>query len=1143
NDGLVDEDPVDTIDNDNDTRIDEDSADDDFDGLFDEDSACMDAVEINFEYVYDITDLAISPTDDLRVNLMATFGSAGPRGGSGASCTADVNCNGVLDVNDPATTLVDESETDNVRTIQQRHDFNLLGCTPVCEQVHLVDTGAYASNMTCVDLPQSTTLDEYLSATGTPETQYDYAITGAVSCKGEACTSTVTNTAELLCEDSSLVYGSPASASFEVICQGDECEIEPGDFCTYTQGGYGAPQQGKPRAILFNNFASVYPSGMVVGDEGGADNDRFYMMNFTSAQAVNNYLPQGGTAGYLNADLVNPTNSSSGIFGGQLTAALLNLKFDDAGIISARYEPGALGGLHFKQCEKYNIHPALVGKTVNEVIAMSNCAIQSGVIDLTTQCGVPPRVGISALNDALNAFNNNFDNCDTDNGCLEIDPDECEYCVDAPAGMVSWWDGDNATVPEDIWGDNDGVFMNNATISSAGMVGSAFLFDGVNDYVSIPDPTGGLSAFTFDAWVKFDNVSRDEFIAGDWGNGWLLFERYGMLQFYVRGASGNTFIENASTVGTTGWHHVAATYDGSGMAYVYLDGVQSAKSAAGKGVVAAGSPTARLGHSGYYSSPGNTSHLFFEGMIDEVEIYNRALNATEIKSISDSLGEGKCKEPEEPPPEECVDPPTSVFAWYQGENNVNDIIGGYDGSMVGGDGDYYGTGYVGQAFKCDATDGSYIDLTPLLSAPELNSNDGSVDMWVYLNGASSAKREILTISDSTGTELFQIVDDLGYLLVTVSKNSSTDSGAMWSAVSNDLVLTPDTWHHIAVTFDGQTLKMYVDGISVPFAYSTGNDKSGWWDDVVSSADNLKVCIRDNGYWTEPLPMDGLVDEIEFFSAPLTSDEVLGIYEAGHEGKCLVECTETSLHATENNHPATGATKLEARIYRIFPSNGTASLLYGQNISLLKTNVDNFNGNAWDPLSKRFYFAEYVTLGASYSPLYFYGPSTHTFAGNLTGAASGGTFHNGYYYYVKERTDDFMKVSFNPDGTLASETKIADLFGTGSTKTLAFGDIAINNNNEVYFSLTELPSNTVAFGKFNLDGTGYQIIKSGNLYGAGGTQIAFGDDGVLYGVNARTPFELFTINTATGATSFLATMQVPFSDLAAGSCANYAPIPN
>src|SRR5687767_1637216 len=70
-------------------------------------------------------------------------------------------------------------------------------------------------------------------------------------------------------------------------------------------------------------------------------------------------------------------------------------------------------------------------------------------------------------------------------------------CVSAPAGLVSWWPGDNDAL--DWRGPNHGTLRSGAAFS-AGKVGSGFLFDGVDDVVEAP--TAGLNVGTGDFSVE-----------------------------------------------------------------------------------------------------------------------------------------------------------------------------------------------------------------------------------------------------------------------------------------------------------------------------------------------------------------------------------------------------------------------------------------------------------------------------------------------------------------------------------------------------------------------------------------------------------------------------------------------------------------
>jgi hypothetical protein len=134
-------------------------------------------------------------------------------------------------------------------------------------------------------------------------------------------------------------------------------------FTTYTQGGWGADPHGdNPGTLLANNFATVYPSGVVVGRQPD------FNMTFTSAPAVGDYLPAGGASAALNASLTDPGTSSSGVFGGQVLALEVNVDFSAATITSAGFGNVTL-------C---HTGTSLDGQTVSSILGTMNTALGGG---------------------------------------------------------------------------------------------------------------------------------------------------------------------------------------------------------------------------------------------------------------------------------------------------------------------------------------------------------------------------------------------------------------------------------------------------------------------------------------------------------------------------------------------------------------------------------------------------------------------------------------------------------------------------------------------------------------------------------------------------------------------------------------------
>jgi hypothetical protein len=207
-------------------------------------------------------------------------------------------------------------------------------------------------------------------------------------------------------------------------------------------------------------------------------------------------------------------------------------------------------------------------------------------------------------------------------------------CLEPPSGMVSWWPGDgNAS---DIIGPNDGRLKNGTTFAP-GMVKEAFSFDGVDDYVQANGTNiHDLQQLTIDAWLKHNSLPPGQIQRYVTINGEKAVLRYDggagaqQLHFYMRidGVLRDIRVNNVLQVGVL--HHVAGTYDGSVMR-LYLDGVEIDDRVV-SGTVGTGGGVA-------LSSPGET----LDGLLDEVEIYSRALSASEIQAIFNAGSEGKCR--------------------------------------------------------------------------------------------------------------------------------------------------------------------------------------------------------------------------------------------------------------------------------------------------------------------------------------------------------------------------------------------------------------------------------------------------------------------------------------------------------------------
>jgi hypothetical protein len=169
---------------------------------------------------------------------------------------------------------------------------------------------------------------------------------------------------------------------------------------------------------------------------------------------------------------------------------------------------------------------------------------------------------------------------------------------------------------------------NNNTYYTAGKVGGyAGQFDGTNNWVAIPN-IARANQFTDMAWIK-PNLTvgcTSENICAIISQYFSVFPGSSYLAYYDNGLTpSGWFKTNNGVIGNNVWQHVALTYDGSNV-NLYINGSLSAQA-----------PASRTGALGSRSCIGSAScaaaSRSFNGPIDDVRIYSRALSTAEIAAI------------------------------------------------------------------------------------------------------------------------------------------------------------------------------------------------------------------------------------------------------------------------------------------------------------------------------------------------------------------------------------------------------------------------------------------------------------------------------------------------------------------------------
>lgn len=483
---------------------------------------------------------------------------------------------------------------------------------------------------------------------------------------------------------------------------------------------------------------------------------------------------------------------------------------------------------------------------------------------------------LGAESDAGNPFDGKLDEARFYRRALSADEVTQLYRLTTPTSvdtsLKGYWsfngkDVSGTTAYDRSGAGNTGTLTLGPTVTP-GKLGQALNFDGSNDYVTVPSATSlnSTSQITVSAWIKrVGTGTRQFFVSKGSANTvattqyWLELTSGNVLVFEL--ASGST--EHKLTSGftltdTQNWHHVVGTYDGTTQK-IFLDGVQDATTSTWSGALNALSDDVAIGNrSVFYDIP-------FNGSIDEVRIYNRALSAGEIQSLY-KLGQS--------------DEVNTGASQAQGTGRLDSGLAGYwkmdDGSggnaadastngntgILNGD-TTWGTGQIAGAASFDGT-GDYIDVGDMPSAE--GKSQLTMSAWVKPNALGDYK-PFFTKQQDLNNDMSLLSGATGDIsqsaVIFVVRNASNSYG---TTSAGQLVV--GTWTHIVGVFDGtQTgnasrLKIYINGVQQTLTF-TGTVPAT----TPSSSINMIMGSSFNGS----------IDEGRIYNRALSPDEVGQLY--------------------------------------------------------------------------------------------------------------------------------------------------------------------------------------------------------------------------------------------------------------------------
>ena len=372
-------------------------------------------------------------------------------------------------------------------------------------------------------------------------------------------------------------------------------------------------------------------------------------------------------------------------------------------------------------------------------------------------------------------------------------------------GLVGYWNFDEAsgdTVNDLTTNGNQGTLINGVQRTVDNLIpvkyqpSKALYFDGVNDYVNVgTDPSLKVSTnLTLEAWINPQQDSRTRVIVGREGEYLLALSGADNTIFYAisnTNPGGNTWTSTGYSLKANEWSHIALSFD-NGRIKTYVNGqlVYTYDGVGTIGDVNTQADELRIG-----GRQWNNSDLF-KGQIDEVRVWNSTRTQAEIQANISRKLSGKEK---------------GLAGYWNFEETSGQIV--MDASANGNHGMLF------NGVKRTLPNSNPI-VPPAGKALYFNGVNDSVDLGTWFN-YQNFTLEMWVKAGETQVTYADIIDNnhtgsRGWV-VQQDANATNHYSIFVNGSPNVLVsfvLTANTWQHLALVKDVNSISVYIDGAIV-----------------------------------------------------------------------------------------------------------------------------------------------------------------------------------------------------------------------------------------------------------------------------------------------------------------------------------------
>ncbi len=439
--------------------------------------------------------------------------------------------------------------------------------------------------------------------------------------------------------------------------------------------------------------------------------------------------------------------------------------------------------------------------------------------------------------------------------------------VKAPStvGLIGYWpfEDNGGTKANDMSGNrNTGTLVNSPVWTSNGKSGKGIFFNGLNtsgSYVSIPTTGASASAGSISFWAyATTSQTTGGYLLNTTGTGERIYFNYaiGNSVSFVLGSTAVGIGSAATPLGK--WHHVVGEWSGT-TGTLYVDGAFVA-STAFAGLVSVLNPM-------FVGSFGGTQG--FNGIIDEVRFYNRAISASEVKSLY-QYGIAKTQ---------TVQAVGSLVGYWPlndgAGTKANDMSGNRNtGTLFGSPS--WPTGKLGKGLNFNASS-NYIKVS---SFPLAGIQKVSVSYWYKVPPPSGSTYQMMELSADANANpdgsFWQFAySDSSVYQATKFVTAVYGVGPLYSTAT--YTAPSPGWHFFTFLYDRtkasqQLDSVYVDGVSQTLTYVLTNLAAG----TTFKTYDLYIGARGGTSFFQ----SGIMDDIHIYSRILSPTEIVNAYKQG-----------------------------------------------------------------------------------------------------------------------------------------------------------------------------------------------------------------------------------------------------------------------